>query len=597
MKKINLLCFVVIVTSQVSAQWNTSGSNVYTSSGNVVGIGINTPQAPLHVSGPGSGSANELNVLVQNSLTGGARTFLTAFVGKSSVQTDKDFTIRTNGGGWSDKVIITNAGNVGIGSPSNPTVKFEVYGQDANFYSGTATNTINFGRLYGEHYSLKATDLHGYFDYVQDDDGNDSHIMYFRNLAAGTSASNDIRFQTGGSDRITVKSNGNVGIGTTSPSGVLSIEQTLANSSAAHLLFGDPTATAGTASSKLIFSGSGIQHAGFAWIPTYPTDQGKLNLTFGASGNPNANAAKVTFQSNGNVGIGTTSPNHMLTIQGTPINSSYGHLLLGDPTAVSGTASSKLTFSGSGIQHAGFAWIPRYPSDKGTLNLTFGSSGNPDVNAAKVTFQSGGNVGIGVPDPKNLLDVNGAARFRRSGSATDGVIIDGEALTLQGWAANNPYIEWRNADNSRQGYMGWNTNRLSLMLENGYNFTVEQGNVGIGCTNPDSKLTVAGTIHAEEVKVEILSATVCPDYVFEPDYNLTKLELLEAYIKENKHLPEVPSAKQMEEEGLNLKEMNLLLLKKVEELTLHLIAQEKNNKEQQQRIAILEQQMKMIKQN
>jgi hypothetical protein len=102
--------------------------------------------------------------------------------------------------------------------------------------------------------------------------------------------------------------------------------------------------------------------------------------------------------------------------------------------------------------------------------------------------------------------------------------------------------------------------------------------LGLGTTTPDQKLTVDGNwknSRCEEVRVDLIAGAVAPDYVFEPTYNLLPLSEVETYIKANKHLPEVPSAKQMEEEGLNLKEMNLLLLKKVEELTLHLIEQSK----------------------
>ncbi|MFC7526937.1 hypothetical protein ACFQRK_23475 [Parapedobacter sp. GCM10030251] len=99
------------------------------------------------------------------------------------------------------------------------------------------------------------------------------------------------------------------------------------------------------------------------------------------------------------------------------------------------------------------------------------------------------------------------------------------------------------------------------------------GNVGIGITNPQAKLAVNGGILATEVKVK--NDITVPDYVFEEDYQLPALDEIEAYVKEHKHLPEIPSAADMKKEGLNLAEMNLLLLKKVEELTLHLIEQKK----------------------
>jgi hypothetical protein len=96
------------------------------------------------------------------------------------------------------------------------------------------------------------------------------------------------------------------------------------------------------------------------------------------------------------------------------------------------------------------------------------------------------------------------------------------------------------------------------------------GNVGIGTITPDAKLSVKGQIHAQEVKVD-LNGAIAPDYVFDKDYNLPSLEEIQSYITAYKHLPEVPSAKEMEEKGINLGEMNLLLLKKVEELTLYQI--------------------------
>jgi hypothetical protein len=112
------------------------------------------------------------------------------------------------------------------------------------------------------------------------------------------------------------------------------------------------------------------------------------------------------------------------------------------------------------------------------------------------------------------------------------------------------------------------------------------GNIGIGTTSPDSKLSVKGQIHAQEVKVD-LNGAVAPDYVFSKDYKLPSLEDIQSYIEANQHLPEVPSAKEMEEKGINVGEMNLLLLKKVEELTLHLIAESNARKKLEQEVAEL----------
>jgi hypothetical protein len=72
-----------------------------------------------------------------------------------------------------------------------------------------------------------------------------------------------------------------------------------------------------------------------------------------------------------------------------------------------------------------------------------------------------------------------------------------------------------------------------------------------------------------------------PDYVFKPDYQLPSLQQVETYIEQNQHLPDMPSAAQIEKEGINLGEMNKLLTKKVEELTLYLIEKDKKEGEQE----------------
>ncbi len=114
--------------------------------------------------------------------------------------------------------------------------------------------------------------------------------------------------------------------------------------------------------------------------------------------------------------------------------------------------------------------------------------------------------------------------------------------------------------------------------------TTLPGNVGIGTSNPGSwKLAVKGKIRAEEIKVE----TGWADYVFKEDYDLPTLEEVEKHIKEKGHLINIPSAKEVEENGILLGEMNKLLLEKIEELTLYVLKQEKRIDQLQHQINII----------
>ena len=116
-------------------------------------------------------------------------------------------------------------------------------------------------------------------------------------------------------------------------------------------------------------------------------------------------------------------------------------------------------------------------------------------------------------------------------------------------------------------------------------FTVlHTGNVGIGQTNPQNKLDVNGTIHSKAVTIDLNGWS---DYVFRNDYQLRPLSEVKNYIDQNQHLPEVPSAQEMIKKGLDVSEMNKLLMKKVEELTLYLIEQNKRIDSQQQQINTL----------
>lgn len=107
------------------------------------------------------------------------------------------------------------------------------------------------------------------------------------------------------------------------------------------------------------------------------------------------------------------------------------------------------------------------------------------------------------------------------------------------------------------------------------------GNIGIGMNNPQSRLSVNGDVFSKKVKV---NQTGWPDYVFKSDYRLLPLERLEAYILLHKHLPGIVTEQEVSANGLDLGDNQAALLKKIEELTLYLIEQNKKLEEQNSRL-------------
>ncbi|MFC3198175.1 hypothetical protein ACFOET_11190 [Parapedobacter deserti] len=236
-----------------------------------------------------------------------------------------------------------------------------------------------------------------------------------------------------------------------------------------------------------------------------------------------------TFPPNGNVGIGTATPTTLLEIK----------------KAAQTGAENLLKLS-----------VSDAPDDFFTISNGTSSDGRfaPWIKGTKVSD-------------------NGVALFL-SGSIGDGVVDNGtnpvvafDARLTTGKVNHRPLFVW-------QSY----STRYMTMLSD--------GSVGIGTTNPQARLAVNGNILAKEVKVK--TDISVPDYVFEPGYELQALADVEAYVKTHKHLPEIPSAADIQRDGLDLAEMNLLLLKKVEELTLHLIGKERKLNELSKRLDLLE---------
>jgi hypothetical protein len=142
--------------------------------------------------------------------------------------------------------------------------------------------------------------------------------------------------------------------------------------------------------------------------------------------------------------------------------------------------------------------------------------------------------------------------------------------------------------NSNINTAGWefynsNLNRSVMVIKQSTGF------VGIGTVDPQARLSVNGDVFARKVRV---TPDGWADFVFEPAYKLPSLQEVAGFVAEHKHLPEIPSAKEVSEQGLDLGQNQTKLLQKIEEMTLYLIEQHKRLVAQQELIKAQEELIK-----
>ncbi|QKJ31062.1 hypothetical protein HQ865_15300 [Mucilaginibacter mali] len=250
------------------------------------------------------------------------------------------------------------------------------------------------------------------------------------------------------------------------------------------------------------------------------------------------------YYNSGNVGIGTTSPSSNLTVSG-----DIAYYASGTYPSLLSNSYSNTSWHGPRIGFSRYRGTASSPSSLASGDFAgwfdfFGYDGTTAQRVGQFVMTVDGTVSTGVVPGKFTI-----ATANASGTNT---------IRLTAYA--NDYV---------------------TMANNG-------GRVGIGTESPDAKLAVNGTIHSKEVKVDL---TGWPDFVFKPAYKLPSLAEVKTYIDKNQHLPDVPSAQEIAKDGLNIGEMNKLLMKKIEELTLYLIEEhDKNQKEIEQ----LKQQLKAV---
>jgi hypothetical protein len=335
---------------------------------------------------------------------------------------------------------------------------------------------------------------------------------------------------------------GKIGIGTNSPWAKLDVRTAGASGSDHEALnIQNPSSANYATVSMTLGSGS----TSFSSINAQRNNNGNgSTLYFQTTDNNGTIQPRMFINDAGSVGIGTQgfpakftiySPNTSdgMWIAG-PNNKNVALLTsttIGSWNALSQIGDNLLMWKGSDVDHA----------DAGGLAI------GPWSNSAKgIRIGSNGDVGVGIGTARSKFDIWGGDLY------VTGNDVNGTALvTSHGGIA----------------YYGNNTYTNGLAI-------TPTGEIGIGTSAPGPyKLAVAGTIGARKIKVTL--ADPWADFVFEKDYNLPTLPEVEQFIQKNKHLPGVPSAKEVEKNGLDIGGTQAILLQKIEELTLYVIQQQK----------------------
>ena len=445
--------------------------------------------------------------------------------------------------------IYYNGGNVGIGTTMP--------------WSGaklTIENTL----------ATKPVGVNGYYSYLSSNwseanafelgisDGSNFHkLVTSSNYHFGSI----LQFWSADNERMRIISNGNVGIGTTIPKEKLQINGNAAiigSNNRLKIWNDDTNPTYAMSLGGWDESNNRIESSGRElFITSY-----NGGISFGNNG-----IKQHKIDANGNVGIGTTTPTSKLEVLSGVSNNEIARF--GGTVSERGLRLS--SFMVGGTNEVGFNF--NAPGAGGAAAISFST-----LSTERMRVNYDGNVGIGTTSPTNTLTLSkmsGGANLAR-------ISFDGQT----GDANNsiNGGIEFHNNNypyySAVLGYRGVNSHEVGLYFKTSFlnnggitaMTIVPNGNVGIGVTNPQYKLTVEGTIAAREVNV---TTETWSDFVFHSSYKLRSLGEVEQFIKANSHLPEIPSAAEVKENGIGLGEMNAKLLQKIEELTLYMIEQQK----------------------
>jgi hypothetical protein len=358
---------------------------------------------------------------------------------------------------------------------------------------------------------------------------------------------------------MTIKYNGKTGLGIADPASMFHIQNVdkvnrttysdiLTLSARSNLL---PYNGYGAA---ILFNGSNYQNndalANFARIGTTinsnSIDTYGSDLFFDVATNSAGSMLRaMTIKYSGDIGVGISDPLSKFNIN------------VANESTVPAAGSATKGFSLLGGSN-GYGLISGVIADGTVYMQSQRVDGTPTVYNMLLN-PNGGNIGIGVSEPlsKFNIHVSNESAVPAAGSATKGFSLlggsNGYGLISGVIADGTVYMQSQRVDGNPSVYN-------MLLNPNG-------GNIRIGTSAPHEKLSVDGnitangTVFAKKIKV---TQTEWSDYVFDKDYKLRTLSSVEKFIKQNNHLPDVPSAKQVQKEGISVGDNQALLLRKIE---------------------------------
>ncbi|MDB5194323.1 MAG: hypothetical protein JWN50_337 [Parcubacteria group bacterium] len=477
-----------------SPQIGGYGANVLTLSS---GGGVTDAPAVLQLAG-GRTSTSDAGVGILDFYNKGSRVgyILSAQNTTSGDNGNLEFAVKASGGSLAEAMRITAAGNVGIGT-TTPIAKLDIL---------TTSSATNLNLISDGHPSMRFS--------TQSVNGNARDWAIVSNNAAnglleimsGTSQGSN---PLSGNSLLSITSGGNVGIGTTAPGALLDVSGTDATVLSVSDTQGQRTASStlrvynqsntDNSFSQILFGNrnSGFGVARIVAETILGGDNVNLHFITEGSGVP---ADRMIITSTGNVGIGTTTPQGLLSVSGTGVP----QLIVNNPTISGANAEEQFRIAGAPIFGIG-------------TNISLGDSHNFEIfdrvsGASRLLVGSTGNVGIGITNPSAKLEVNGTIKITAGSGGgltfADGTTITSNAAAGAGVSSNTDVSIAGDADANGSGVVTFATHGSErLRIDN-------SGNIGIGAAAASgNKLQVAGGISATGAYGADVANMTSMDYV------------------------------------------------------------------------------------